>query len=88
LLLLWRDKPAMFWVLIFPLIMALFFGSIFSGGGKTAAMSIAVIDNDQSKNSQIFIQELKISEALKVARKVFPSLDGVWTFIKQETYSR
>ena len=67
LLLLWRDKPAMFWVLIFPLIMALFFGSIFSGGGKTAAMSIAVIDNDQSKNSQIFIQELKISEALKVA---------------------
>ena len=28
------------------------------------------------------------SEALKVARKVFPSLDGVWTFIKQETYSR
>ena len=31
--LLWRDKVNVFWVLGFPLIMALFFGSIFSGGG-------------------------------------------------------
>jgi len=67
LLLLWRDKAGLFWVMGFPLIMALFFGSIFSGGGETAAMKIAVIDQDQSENSNVFVAELKSSEALRVS---------------------
>ncbi len=67
LLLLWRDKAGLFWVIGFPLLMALFFGSIFSGGGRTAAMNIAVIDQDQGENSNAFVTELKNSEALKIA---------------------
>ncbi len=77
LLLLSRDKAAMFWVLLFPLIMALFFGSIFSGGGKTAAMNIAVIDNDQSENSNTFVKELENSEALKVTSMPLDSARNV-----------
>lgn len=71
--LLWRDKAGMFWVLAFPLIMALFFGSIFASGGSTAAINIAVIDNDQSENSRMFIDELKKSEALKVSTTTLDS---------------
>ena len=64
--LLWRDKAALFWVIGFPLIMALFFGSIFASGGSTAAMKVAVIDIDQSENSIVFTDELKKSDALLV----------------------
>ena len=44
-----RDKFGLFWLLVFPLLMALFFGSIFSsgGGGGGAAMKVAVVDEDQ-----------------------------------------
>ncbi len=73
LLLLWRDKAGLFWVIGFPLLMALFFGSIFSGDGGTAAMKIAVIDQDRSENSNTFVEELKSSEALSVS---FISLDS------------
>jgi ABC-2 type transport system permease protein len=65
--LLWRDKPGLFWVLIFPILMAVLFGSIFSGMGNQASkMKIAVIDRDGSAVSKAFVEQLRKSAALRV----------------------
>lgn len=65
--LLWRDKFGMFWVLAFPLIMGLFFGSVFGGGsGNTAAMTVAVVDHDNTDASKSFAQALANTDAIKL----------------------
>ncbi len=65
--LLWRDRAGLFFVIGFPLLMALFFGSIFSGeGGGAGTMSVAVVDSDQSDYSRGLIEQLKKSSALRV----------------------
>lgn len=66
--LLWRDKFGLFWVVAFPLLFAVFFGSIFSGGGGggQSALKIGVVDQDSSASSIAFAQEMQKSEALAV----------------------
>jgi ABC-2 type transport system permease protein len=66
--LLWADKFGLFWVLVFPLIMAPLFGSIFGGEGPPGAMSIAVVDLDNSPGSRRFVALLEESDALRVWR--------------------
>lgn len=62
-----RDRAGFFFVLGFPLLMALLFGAIASGGsGNRAAMPIAVVDLDRSAYSRAFVMELQKSEALQV----------------------
>lgn len=69
LLLLWRDKFGLFWVVIFPLAFAAFFGSIFSSGDREpSAIKIAAVDEDSSSHSSDFIAELEESELLDVIR--------------------
>lgn len=66
--LLWRDKLGLFWVLGFPLIMALFFGAIFGGGGgETAAMKVAIADEDGTAGSRAFTEKLRSSAALEIS---------------------
>lgn len=68
LLLLWRDRFGVFWVLVFPLMFALLFGSIFSGGGGGSnAMRIIVVDLDNSEASRALTKNLDDSDALAVA---------------------
>ncbi len=68
LTLLWRDKGGMFWVLVFPLIMGVFFGTVFSSGMSKpqGSMKISVVDEDQSADSAKFIERLKSSSALVI----------------------
>lgn len=67
LLLLVRDRFGMFWVLVFPLLQATFFGAIFSGQGRGAGqISIAVVDEDRSEESRGLIERLKKSKSLTV----------------------
>ncbi|MDH3892723.1 MAG: ABC transporter permease [candidate division Zixibacteria bacterium] len=62
-----RDRFGLFWVLAFPLMMALFFGAIFSGGsGNRAEMKIVVVDEAQSEQSAAFAARLDSSSALRV----------------------
>jgi ABC-2 type transport system permease protein len=65
--LLWRDKFALFWVAVFPLMMALFVGAIFGGSGPTAGMSVAVVDLDSTAASRALIETLDRSEAIRLA---------------------
>ena len=61
-----RDRAGFFWVLGWPFLMALFFGSIIGGGDETSAMKIAVVDEDHTDYSRAFGAQLRKSEALDV----------------------
>jgi len=64
--LLWRDRFGLFWVVAFPLIMALFFGSIFSGaGGKARTMEVALVNDNSSEAARAFYGELASSSAIE-----------------------
>lgn len=68
--LLLRDKAALFWVMLFPLLMALFFGSIFGGfsSGGSRGISVYVVDEDQTDASAAFVKSLEDSDALRVTQ--------------------
>ncbi len=69
-----RDKSSLFWVILFPLLIALFFGTIFSGsGGQISGMKVAVIDEDQSEFSRAYISQLDSLEALSITPMVYDS---------------
>jgi ABC-2 type transport system permease protein len=65
LMILSRDKFSLFWVLCFPALFALFWGVIFSTGSKgPSGMKIAVVNEDQSEFSKLYISRLESYEAL------------------------
>jgi ABC-2 type transport system permease protein len=64
--LLWRDKFSMFWVLAFPLMMAIFFGSLMGSMQQQSPVRISIVDDDQSELSKTFAARLKESEAVEV----------------------
>lgn len=67
--LLLRDRAALFFSTGFPLVYAIFFGSIFSGAGSKPAsgIAIAVVDTDHSQGSRDFIADLEASDSFSVA---------------------
>jgi ABC-2 type transport system permease protein len=77
LLLLWRDRFGMFWILLFPLMFALFFGSIGGGGGSDrSGMDVAFVDLDNTEGSAKFIALLSEKDAIDP--EMAPE-DGPWT---------
>jgi ABC-2 type transport system permease protein len=67
LLLLLRDKFGLFWVVGFPLLMALMFGSIFGGsGGGAGSMKIAFVGEGNDASVQAFHDRLAEADVLKV----------------------
>lgn len=65
--LLLRDKAGFFFTFFFPLILAIFFGTIFSGiGEKQHALPIIVVDEDKTKISKAFLSTLKSAPELEV----------------------
>ena len=75
LLLLMRDRIGMFFTLGFPLLMAVFFGTIFGGGGgggggssEPAGVKVAVVDEDASDVSAAYIDALDASGEFNITR--------------------
>jgi ABC-2 type transport system permease protein len=66
--LLFRDRTGMFFALIFPVLMAVFFGAIFSGGSDSGAIDVVLIDEDRSAESAELIAALAETEALEIRR--------------------
>lgn len=67
--LLLRDRASAFFAFVFPVLFAIFFGTVFSGGGGAGggnALQIACVDSDQSEASKRFMQALSSSADLKV----------------------
>jgi len=64
--LLFRDKVGLFWAFCFPVMMALFFGTIYGGSGQgSRGIKVAVVDEDQSEGSTEFVQSLTKSASLR-----------------------
>ncbi|MCB9474574.1 MAG: ABC transporter permease [Candidatus Delongbacteria bacterium] len=80
--LLWRDRGALFSVLLFPLLFSVFFGLMFSGGGSGggAKISLAVADEDSSAASQAFVTGLEGNPGLAVRRA---SLDDARALVRR-----
>jgi len=81
--LIYRDKFGLFWLLVFPLLMALFFGSIFSGmggSGGRSAMPVAIVDQDQTDFSKAFVDHLDSSTAVRVLR---PGADSARLLVRK-----
>lgn len=74
--LLWRDRFGLFWVLVFPLVFALFFGAIMGGpdDGSRAAMKIALVDLDRSPKAVAFAKQLAKSDAIEL--KALPEAEA------------
>ena len=60
-----RDRYGLFWILVFPLFFALFFGFISSprSGGRSRA-KVLVVDRDGSPESAEYLAKLKASDAI------------------------
>ena len=55
-----RDWLGLFFIVGFPILMAVFFGSMYgSVGGESASLRVAVVDEDQSDISKQFVDNLK-----------------------------
>lgn len=63
-----RDKVGLFFMLIFPIVMGVFFGYVMSGAGssKPTVMRVAIVDDDQSPMSEKFVSVLSNIESLNV----------------------
>ncbi len=63
-----RDKATVFFVVGFPLLMGIFFGVVMGGpdGGKSNAMKIAVVDEDNTEMSNRFIKQLDQNDGCEV----------------------
>jgi ABC-2 type transport system permease protein len=66
--LLFRDKFALFWIFAFPLMYSLFFGTLFgdSGDGSRGTISIRIVDEEPSDDSQALVERLANHESLRV----------------------
>ncbi len=61
------DKGNIFWVFGFPVIFALFFGTIYSGMDKgPSGMKIAITDEDGSEFSKAYVSKLESNDSLTV----------------------
>ena len=63
-----RDKLGMFFMLIFPVFMAIFFGSIMGSPGSSGSskLKVVVVDEDKSEMSALFAQSLTDNDAVAV----------------------
>ncbi len=69
LLLLWRDRMGFFWWMVgFPMLIAVLIGTIFAGvlEGPTRPMAVGLIDQARSTDSAAFIEALRQSPGLEL----------------------
>ena len=64
-----RDRLALFFGILFPLIFLFVFGSISSGGGGTS-FKVAVINESSSAFSKQYVSELQANKVLKVNKDI------------------
>ncbi len=66
---LFRDRSGFFFTLIWPLLIAVFFGVMFGGNGageQASAIAMAVVDEDRTEGSQKFIERLQAGPEFEI----------------------
>lgn len=64
-----RDKVALFFVFLFPLIFLFVFGGLF-GGKNTTSFKVALINNSQTQFASGFVEQANQANVLKIDSKV------------------
>ncbi len=68
--LLLRDRGGLFFTVFFPVLYAVFFGTVFSGAAgdyKSRKIGVPLVDEDQSERSRAFVEELRAAGELDIA---------------------
>lgn len=63
-----RDRGSAFFTLAFPLLLAVFFGSIFPGGGSGGAMAVVLVDEDGGEAARKFAADLASAAGVKLTQ--------------------
>src|SRR5581483_10793447 len=66
---LFRDRLALFFTFLFPLIFLFVFGSL-NSGNKSVSFSVAIINESHSSFSQQFVNQLKQQKTFKVDKTI------------------
>jgi len=82
----YRSKATLFWTLLFPILLILMFGAIFSGVGD-AEYELIVVDYDNSDTSETFIQVLNDTNILNTKLEVVDE-KSISSYIKDEDIKR
>ncbi|HPB30096.1 MAG TPA: ABC transporter permease, partial [Candidatus Sumerlaeota bacterium] len=66
--LMWHDPAAVFFAVFFPVLLAVFFGAIYSGFGspRDRGISVALVDEDNTEGSRKFVSTLKDAPELGI----------------------
>lgn len=67
---LFRDKVAIFFVFLFPMIFLFVFGSIFGGSGDDVSFRIGLLNQSESKFSSDFVGQVKDNDIFEVDNEV------------------
>jgi ABC-2 type transport system permease protein len=83
-----RDKTGFFFTFFFPLLMAVFFGVIFSGGGagENAKLRIAAVDEDGTAGSAAFVARLAADSSLDVV--MAPTREAAFEMVRRNEAGR
>ena len=73
---LFRDKTALFFTFLFPLIFLFVFGGLNSGGNDSASFNIAIINESKSPFAKQFVGQLEKQKAFKVDKTVTKFADA------------
>lgn len=61
-----RDKANCFFTFVFPLMLAIFFGYIFGGGGGSGSLDVAIVDLSNTDASRNLIKDLEADSAISL----------------------
>src|SRR5689334_11838246 len=79
-----RDRKGLFWVLGFPLAMALFFGSMFGGAGGDddgpRKIHVFLVDDDGTEASRDVVERFRAAPALDVETA---DHDAAWRAVQE-----
>jgi ABC-2 type transport system permease protein len=63
-----RNRGAFFFTFIWPLVTAVFFGAVMSGGDRPARIRIAVVDEDGTPAASAFVEALRERQGLDIVQ--------------------
>ncbi|NOT32612.1 MAG: ABC transporter permease, partial [Candidatus Eisenbacteria bacterium] len=89
--LLLRDRMGGFFTFGFPIVMAIFFGTLFSGGsssGPAGGIKLAVVDEDTTTVSRTFADSLAASPELRVTRMTLAEAENAVKLGRQTAFVR
>ncbi len=62
-----RNRATLFFALAWPVLMALFFGYVFGGGGQKGKIPVVVVDEDRTAESARLVERLTATAGLEIS---------------------